>query len=49
MSNDVISMLLNTPCNGDQARVFAAAKAEIERLNEALKTAQYRGMVDERI
>ena len=33
MSDNVISLLLNTPCNGEQARVFAAAKTEIDRLN----------------
>jgi len=32
MSDNVISLLLDTPCNSEQARVFAAAKAEIERL-----------------
>ncbi|MBK6616275.1 hypothetical protein [Ottowia sp.] len=42
-SASIISLLLNTPCNADQARVFAAAKREIERLGaDALLGAETR-------
>ncbi len=36
MSDYVLSMLLNTPCNGEQARVLLEAKMEIERLRAEL-------------
>ena len=40
MSDPIISMLLETPCNSDQARVFAAAKSEIERLRASLRATE---------
>jgi hypothetical protein len=42
MDDPLIGQLLNTPCNGEQARVFAAAKSEIEKLRASLGAIHHR-------
>ncbi len=42
MDDPLIKQLLDTPCNGDQARVFPAAKSEIEKLRASIGAIHHR-------